>query len=110
MDESKVGKFDQLVRPIVTIALTGAFIFGFIQGTIDTQNFVPVVIMAIGFWFGSRAQAAPPAPSITKTTETDPSGAKREVTMTASAGAAPPIPVPIPVPLTPPPPDPTKGG
>lgn len=97
MDESKVGKFDQLVRPMVTLALTGAFIWGFILDKIDAQNFVPVVIMAIGFWFGARGQAAPGA-AVTKTTETDPSGAKREVTMTASPGVGTP------------PADPAKGG
>lgn len=95
MDDSKVGKFDQLVRPMVTISLTGGFLYGFIVGKIDTQNFVPVVIMAIGFWFGARGQAPPATPpqSSTKITETDPtSGAKREVTMTAPPGAPPPEP------------------
>ena len=89
MDESKVGKFDQLVRPLVTLSLTGAFIWGFILDRIDAQNFVPVVIMAIGFWFGARGQSLPSA-STTRTTETDPSGAKREVTSTAPPGAAAP--------------------
>ena len=73
MDESKVGKFDQLVRPLVTLSLTGAFIFGFLTGRIDAQNFVPVVIMAIGFWFGARGQASASNAS-TKTTEPDPKG------------------------------------
>lgn len=101
MDDSKVGKFDQLVRPLVTLALTAGFIWGFIQNRIDTQNFVPVVIMALGFWFGSRATAAV-TPSKTTTTETTPSGAKREVTQTAPPGAAPPAP--------PEPPPPTSKG
>ena len=58
MDESKVGKFDQLVRPVVTLSLTGAFIYGFLTNRIDAQNFVPVVVMAIGFWFGARGQSS----------------------------------------------------
>jgi len=89
MDASKVGKFDQLVRPLVTLSLTGAFIWGFAFDRIDAQNFVPVVIMAIGFWFGARGQV-PPSASTTKSTDTDPNGVKREVPSTAPSGAAPP--------------------
>lgn len=43
-----------LVRPIATLAVLGAFIYGFVMGMIEVGLFVPVVSMVVAFWFGSR--------------------------------------------------------
>lgn len=44
------------VRPLVTMALTGAFIAGFFLGRIPQDAFVPMVSVVVGFWFQSRTQ------------------------------------------------------
>lgn len=48
-----------LVRPFVTLLLAGTLCYGFIVGKIPQEQFLPVVVMAIGFWFGSRGHEMP---------------------------------------------------
>ena len=43
-----------IVRPSVTIALTGAFIYGFVADKVDTQAFLTIFGVIITFWFKSR--------------------------------------------------------
>jgi len=47
--------FKALVRPLVTFAVVGAFIWGFVTGQIEAQIFVPIVTLIIGFYFEERA-------------------------------------------------------
>ena len=103
MDDSKVGKLDQMVRPMVTLGML--FIFGWlsITGKISSDAALGLIGMVFGFWFQSRTDQRNVA-STTRTTETDKSGAKREVTMTGPPGA------PAPTPVTMPSPEPEKNG
>jgi hypothetical protein len=43
-----------LVRPIVTLSLVAALIFGFVIGKVEANAFVPICAGVISFWFGSR--------------------------------------------------------
>jgi membrane-bound ClpP family serine protease len=43
-----------LVRPVVTLLLVLALIYGFVVGVVTPDAFVPVVAGVIAFWFGSR--------------------------------------------------------
>jgi len=96
MDESKVGKFDQLVRALcvvlLVVTLCGAFLWGAYRdkAIVSTDAFVGILSAAITWLFKSRdeKQRQEAQTSVTKTTETDPSGAKREVTTTTPPGAA----------------------
>ena len=42
------------VRPLVTFALVGGFVYGFVAGVISGENYGLVVAGIVGFWFGSR--------------------------------------------------------
>ena len=57
MKEKLIEKFVNLlgVRSIVTIALVGALIYGFIVGKIPTEQFVPLVILAVQSLFVKKA-------------------------------------------------------
>lgn len=44
-----------LVRPACTLLLTSVLCYGFIVGKIPQEQFIPIVVMVIGFWFGTRS-------------------------------------------------------
>lgn len=46
-----------LVRPIITLALTGVFSYLAVVGTIAADVFVPTVTMVLIYWFKSRDEA-----------------------------------------------------
>lgn len=46
--------FNSLVRPIVTLGLVLGFIWRFMDGTIPSESYIPVVMLVVGFWFGER--------------------------------------------------------
>jgi len=43
------------VRSLMTLTLVGAFAYGFLDSMIDADVFVPVVGVALAYYFGSRA-------------------------------------------------------
>lgn len=43
-----------VVRPVATFALVAAVIYGFVVKLIEPQVFVPLVTLALVFWFESR--------------------------------------------------------
>jgi hypothetical protein len=43
-----------LVRPIVTLLLVCGLLYGFIDGKVESNAFVPICAGVIAFWFGSR--------------------------------------------------------
>ena len=43
-----------LVRPIITLAFTGAVIAGFFMGKLGAEAILGPAGMALGFWFRSR--------------------------------------------------------
>ncbi len=49
-----VSNARSLVRPLVTVSLVLALIYGFIAGTVEATAFVPICAGVISFWFGSR--------------------------------------------------------
>lgn len=44
-----------LVRPACTLLLTSVLCYGFIVDKIPQEQFIPIVVMVIGFWFGTRS-------------------------------------------------------
>lgn len=42
------------VRPLVTVLLAIAFIWGFLHGLVAPDAFNTAVTMVLAFWFGSR--------------------------------------------------------
>lgn len=42
------------VKSLITLALTGAFIYLCVMGAIDTNNFMNVFYIVISFYFGSQ--------------------------------------------------------
>lgn len=44
------------VKSIVTVTLTGAFVYLSIMGTISPENFMTIYTMIIGFYFGTQWQ------------------------------------------------------
>jgi len=51
-----------LTRPLVTIGLVAALIYGFLIGRIGGEQFFTVVTMVVGFWFGQRQIDKVPTP------------------------------------------------
>ena len=49
-----IEAMNSLTRPLVTVGLVGALIYGFLIGRIGGEQFFTVVTMVIGFWFGQR--------------------------------------------------------
>lgn len=43
-----------LVRPVVTFAIIGAIIYGFVTKLIGADVFVPLATLVLVFWFESR--------------------------------------------------------
>ena len=48
--------FKSLVRPITTYALVAAVIWGFVTCKIESQVFIPLVTLALVFWYKDREQ------------------------------------------------------
>jgi len=44
-----------LVRPLVTFAVTGAAIYGFVVKLIAPEVFIPMVTLILVFWFEERS-------------------------------------------------------
>jgi len=44
-------------RPLVTLGLTGALIWGFLAGKVTGEAYLGIVGGVIGFWFSQRQQA-----------------------------------------------------
>jgi hypothetical protein len=51
---SRVDKFNQLVRGIVTVGLAAGFIYGFVTKLIDPGLYANVFGIIIAFWFATR--------------------------------------------------------
>lgn len=45
---------DDVVRPLVTLAFSGAMISGWLNGRLSDDAFLGVAGMVIGFWFQQR--------------------------------------------------------
>jgi hypothetical protein len=109
----KVEAMNASVRSLCVILLVATFCGVFILGSfrkdpvVSTDAFVGILAAAITWLFKSRdeKQQQGSQTTVTKTTETDPSGAKREVTSTTPTIPAPASPVLV-VPVTT---DPPKG-
>lgn len=56
-----LAALEQATRPLVTLALTGALIYGFVAELVGAEAFLGVVGGVIGFWFSQR-QAAKDTP------------------------------------------------
>ena len=48
--------FNALVRPIVTLAMAGGILYGFVRGLIGAEAFLAVAGGVLGFWFQKREQ------------------------------------------------------
>ena len=52
------------VRPLVTLSVTGALVWGWMHGRLSDDAFLGVAGMVIGFWFQMRQdKPAPPTPT-----------------------------------------------
>lgn len=49
-----IDKIRGLVRPIVTFAVVGTIVFGFVTKLISAEVFLPLATMVLVFWFESR--------------------------------------------------------
>lgn len=45
------------VRAGMTLALVGGFVWGFVDGVVSSDVFVPVVMSAVAYYFGSRTSS-----------------------------------------------------
>lgn len=45
------------VKTIITLAVTGAMIYGFIKGTISTELFMPIVTMILTYYFTKKEES-----------------------------------------------------
>lgn len=70
MDDSKIGKLDQAVRPVVILAFTGAVIYGFVIQLINSDAFLPIAMLAVGWLFGRQSSRPLTAPGPTSSTST----------------------------------------
>ncbi len=52
----KVNALRALVRPLVTLAFTGALIYGFLVGIVPADSFLAISGGAILFWFTARTE------------------------------------------------------
>ena len=54
---------DDLVRMLVTLAFTGALVWGFYMKIVNADTFIGIAGLAIGFWFSGKGNNnAPPTP------------------------------------------------
>lgn len=65
-----------IVRPIVTLAMAGTFIWGFVVGKLSPEDFKSLAITTIVWWFSTRdaAKAATQSvlPTVTPAVLTEP--------------------------------------
>lgn len=55
MNEDRVEQIVRSpVRPVVTLAFAGAFIYGFIYGLVSADAFLGVAVFVIKSWFDGR--------------------------------------------------------
>lgn len=45
------------VKTIITLAITGAMIYGFIKGKISTELFMPIVTMILTYYFTKKEES-----------------------------------------------------
>lgn len=57
------------VKTIITLAVVGALVYGFIVSKVDTDNFMLVAIMVVTYYFNKKDTLAPNT-STTETTAT----------------------------------------
>ncbi len=53
-----------VVRPLISVAMAGTLIWGFVVGKIEAIIFVPIAAGVVGWWFIERSKekkAEPPA-------------------------------------------------
>ena len=68
MEQSRIDKFNSLVRGVITLGLTAGFIYGYVVAKIvGTEAYIGIFGSVIAWWFASRSQATrasdiPPAP------------------------------------------------
>lgn len=51
-----------IVRPIITVLFAGTLVWGFVDGKIPAETFVPIAASAITWWYTSRDTTKPPTP------------------------------------------------
>ena len=52
---TRIEQFNQLVRAIVVLMLTGGFLYGFtVSKVVNTESFAIVLGIAVTWWFKSR--------------------------------------------------------
>lgn len=56
----KVEGFATLVRPLVTLAVTGALIYGFIRELVSADQFLNLALIIVTFWFAQRSEQKTP--------------------------------------------------
>ena len=56
-----IDALEKATRPLVTLALTAALIYGFLPDKVGAEAFLGIVGGVIGFWFSQR-QLAKEAP------------------------------------------------
>ena len=49
-----IEKIRGLVRPVVTFAVVGTIVYGFVTKLIGAEVFLPLATMILVFWFESR--------------------------------------------------------
>lgn len=54
MTEQTVNSLTKLVRPILTLALAGGFIWGFVVGKVDGGMFATTAVGIFSYWFAER--------------------------------------------------------
>ena len=54
MPRNSVKSFSTLVRPILTLGLAAAFIWGFIVGKVDAGMFATTAVGIFSYWFAER--------------------------------------------------------
>lgn len=64
---TRIDQLNASIRGIIVIAMTGAFIVGFLRGLVGAEAFLTIFGAVIAWWFRSRdeekrvaASAAPP--------------------------------------------------
>jgi hypothetical protein len=45
------------VKTIITLAVTGAMIYGFVKGKISTELFMPIVTMILTYYFTKKEES-----------------------------------------------------
>jgi hypothetical protein len=67
---SFIEKFNQSVRALVLVAMTGGFVWAFVMGKVSPEVFTTVYAGVLGYWFASREAKARYQEQPTTTTTT----------------------------------------